>query len=205
MNRPRRSTRLFLAFVAALLVFATTCLASWVALWPIAVNHHFSWAHGRLLYVQEALEKHKATNGEYPDSLDKLAGLPEMALLDPWEHRFQYATNGDAYQLCSLGRDGEPGGVGFDTDIDLHTSFSAMQLPLSQFLFEAAGSQTTLCVAFLASVCALVASYVSTVRRTAEVASPSRLFRRLASHTALAVIVALFLAAYHFVVRNSGH
>ena len=194
-----------LAFLIALLVFATTCLASWVALRPFAVNHRFLWAHGSLLYIQEALEKHKATKDEYPDSLDELGDSSEKALLDPWERRFQYAKKGDAYQLCSLGRDGRPGGVGFDTDIHLDTSFSDMRLPLSQFLLQAAGSQAILWVAFLASACAGATSYVSTTRQPERVASRPRLFVRLASHTALAIIVAMFLAAYYFVISNSGH
>ena len=166
MTRPVYLTRALFAIIVALLVFATTCYASWVALWSVPVSNRFMWAHGILLYIEEALEKYKATKGEYPDSLEELSSVSEnMRLDDPWQRDFHYASKGQTYQLCSLGRDGQPGGVGFDTDIYVDTSLSDMQLPLSQFFFQARGSRASLLVACLAALCAGATSYLSITRQ----------------------------------------
>ena len=206
MTRPGYFTRALFAVIVALLVFATTCCASWVALRSVPVSNCFLWAHGSLLYIEEALEKYKATEGEYPDSLEELSSVPEnMRLDDPWQRDFHYARKGQTYQLCSLGRDGQPGGVGFDTDIHIDTSLSEMQLPLSQFYFQAPGSKASLLVACLAALCAGATSYLPITRQPDQVSSRPQLLVRLAVHTALAIVVAFFLAAYYVVVSNSGH
>jgi hypothetical protein len=205
MTRPAYVMRALFAVIVALLVFVTTCCASWVALRSVPVTNHFAWAQVTLRYIEEALEKYKATEGEYPESLDELSSVPENMRLDFWHQDLHYEIKGQTYQLCSLGRDGQPGGVGFDTDIYIDTSVSEMQLPLSQFFFDARGGKASLLVACLAALCAGATSFLSSTWHPDQMSSRPRLLVRLATHMALAVVVAFFLAAYYLVVSNSGH
>ena len=164
MTHPAYLTRALFAIIVALLVLGTTCYGSWVALWSVPVSNRFMWAHGSLLYIEEALEKYKAAKAQYPDSLEELSSVVEnLRLDDPWQREFHYASKGQTYQLCSLGRDGQPGGAGFDTDIYVDTALSDMPLPLSQFFFQARGSGASLLVAFLAALCAGATSYLSII------------------------------------------
>jgi general secretion pathway protein G len=50
----------------------------------------------------------------------KPGGYIERISKDPWQNDYQYVypgTHGKAYDLCSLGADGEPGGDGINADI----------------------------------------------------------------------------------------
>jgi general secretion pathway protein G len=50
----------------------------------------------------------------------KAGGYIERVSKDPWGNQYQYVfpgTHGKAYDLCSLGADGQPGGDGINADI----------------------------------------------------------------------------------------
>lgn len=70
---------------------------------------------------------------QMPDSLNDLVTNPgedactqwgpnpyakEKEILDPWKNEIVYEQNSDGFKLTSLGKDGAPGGEGFDADID---------------------------------------------------------------------------------------
>lgn len=70
---------------------------------------------------------------QLPDSLEQLTSAPssdvceswgptayvkEKELLDPWKNEFVYEQTSDGFKIVSLGKDGAPGGEGFDADID---------------------------------------------------------------------------------------
>jgi general secretion pathway protein G len=50
----------------------------------------------------------------------KVGGYVERVSKDPWGNEYQYVfpgTHGKAYDICSLGADGQPGGDGINADI----------------------------------------------------------------------------------------
>jgi len=89
-------------------------------------------AHSEILALHTALEGWSARNqGRYPPALAAvvmpdeqgrtlLAGALELPK-DPWGNEYVYARPTPGQQrpaLCSLGRDGKPGGAGEDADVD---------------------------------------------------------------------------------------
>lgn len=86
--------------------------------------------------LEEALNMYRLDSGFYPTSeqgLDALVEKPtsgniprswreggymERVPLDPWNHAFLFASDGQSYVLRSLGADGEEGGEGINADID---------------------------------------------------------------------------------------
>lgn len=59
---------------------------------------------------------------EKPADVEQWAGpyMPKDIPKDPWEHEYVYkypGEHGDEPDIISLGRDGQPGGEGFDADI----------------------------------------------------------------------------------------
>ena len=89
--------------------------------------------------IQEALGLYKLDNGFFPSTEQGLAALanqPEVGRIpenyqeggylnkvprDPWENNYIYLSPGvhdKDYDLISYGADGEPGGEGYDADIN---------------------------------------------------------------------------------------
>lgn len=83
--------------------------------------------------IEKAIELFAHDYGRWPEALDELITRPadiaeakwqqptlrEKDLSDPWGRRFGYKCPGDhgAYDVYSLGADGEPGGEGENTDV----------------------------------------------------------------------------------------
>lgn len=78
-------------------------------------------------------------NSRYPTTAEGLAALippPPADLpryepggyledgvpLDPWDHPYLYASEGRSFEIISLGRDGAPGGEGYDADLSSRRS-----------------------------------------------------------------------------------
>lgn len=61
----------------------------------------------------------KPTTGRIPDKFQE-GGYLKKTPLDPWNHPYVYLSPGvhDRYDLISYGADGEPGGDGFNADIN---------------------------------------------------------------------------------------
>lgn len=91
--------------------------------------------------IQTALDLYRLDNFKYPTTEQGLAALvkqPADTTLtnyraegylpavpkDPWQNPYQYASpgpDGKAYEVLSFGRDGKPGGDGYDADISSST------------------------------------------------------------------------------------
>jgi len=87
--------------------------------------------------LKGAVQLYYIDTGRYPSESDGLSALiaapkdvsgwrgpyldGDADLIDPWGHAFVYAIPGSAgpFGLTSLGRDGQPGGTGEDSDISL--------------------------------------------------------------------------------------
>ncbi len=70
------------------------------------------------------LSEYREKNGTFPDRLEKLfAGLDyskeeiEHESADGWGRPLNYETDGKTWRLSSYGSDGQPGGIGVETDI----------------------------------------------------------------------------------------
>jgi hypothetical protein len=210
------STRLLIAALIGLLVFATTYLACWVAIGNATQMDYRSWiiAQGEMHHILEMLSAYVEERGENPDSLDQLVALDGSAVthggsdvvLDPWGNAYRYMKTDGGFELSSLGRDGTLGGIGFDADIYVESAtFAERRLPLSQFLFEGAGSGIVFLTALVASLCAGAASCLSTDPRRDERLPRTQLLARLVGQSVSAVIVAVLLAAFHVMASQSGH
>ena len=94
-------------------------------------------AKNDLLLYESALDMYRMDNFKYPSAEEGLTALVQkpndpnltnwradgyvkQLQKDPWGHDYVYlapGTNGAAYDLYSLGADGQPGGSGLDADI----------------------------------------------------------------------------------------
>ncbi len=90
-------------------------------------------ARASMRSVENAIEMYKLDVGKYPDKMDDLITQPSDARnwdgpylkeksipRDPWGKPFVYLKPGEGgrpYDVVSLGRDGTPGGQGYDGDI----------------------------------------------------------------------------------------
>ena len=86
--------------------------------------------------ITGALKMYRLDNGTYPTSEQGLKALVEKPTtaplpgswaqggylsappLDAWQKPYEYQSDGMAFTIRSLGRDGKPGGEGVDADID---------------------------------------------------------------------------------------
>jgi hypothetical protein len=75
--------------------------------------------------IRDALEAHAAENeGQYPWTLDEILPRIEQRSvpLDAWKNEYFYVPPLDTgvFVLFSFGADTQPGGKGFDADLELH-------------------------------------------------------------------------------------
>ena len=91
----------------------------------------FNLAKSQVQTLAEKVQQYQNDTGTLPTSLDELVTQPGNAagwlgpyakaaeLKDPWGHAFVYRAPGEgqAFDLVSLGADGQPGGSSVDADI----------------------------------------------------------------------------------------
>jgi hypothetical protein len=73
----------------------------------------------QLAELAQSIESYRVDTNYYPERLEDLASgfyQPFLHAVDPFGNRYQYAPGTDEYVLTGLGRDGLPGGQGFDAD-----------------------------------------------------------------------------------------
>jgi general secretion pathway protein G len=84
--------------------------------------------------LQQAIRTFKLDNGRLPTSAEGLSvlvpppptdlknydpdGYMEQIPTDPWEHPYVYTTDGRHFEITCYGRDGAPGGEGYDADLN---------------------------------------------------------------------------------------
>lgn len=88
-------------------------------------------AQAQVQTVAEKIQQYEMDTGSLPNSLDDLVTAPGNAggwlgpyakpaeLKDPWNRAYEYRVPGDgaAFDLLSLGKDGQPGGDSVSADI----------------------------------------------------------------------------------------
>ena len=95
--------------------------------------------------MADTMEKHHATSGIYPKSMNEVRDMmtneltvgPGNQLLDGWERPFNFSLTGSNCLVTSYGRDGKPGGQGLDCDLTSKDWNPKAAFPtFKQFLFE---------------------------------------------------------------------
>lgn len=88
----------------------------------VQCEQHYIGAELEIANIERALEDFHADHGRYPQTLDALRPYfdSEAVPRDYWRRPFHYRMPGEhgPYDLWSYGRDGEPGGVGEDADVE---------------------------------------------------------------------------------------
>lgn len=96
------------------------------------------FAKGQIDTLKQAVNLFKMDHGKYPDSLQDLVTAPgwikkpfpeggylqqSSVPLDPWGNPFSYVQDSASrFTITCYGRDGQPGGAGYDADITNHDS-----------------------------------------------------------------------------------
>jgi ABC-type sugar transport system permease subunit len=120
----RLTVRLLLSPATALVVFVTAYFCAWRT---FSIFHGFDLQQTRqsLIKLRDDIEEYKETHGKLPEKLEDLDVVKKGFLrqndagqaLDGWMHPFVYEVEDGQYRLFSYGRDGEPGGEGWDADL----------------------------------------------------------------------------------------
>ena len=143
--------------------------------------------------IRQALSEYAREHRQYSDSLEQVPELKDRQFHDPWGHPYHYNKTATGYSLLSLGRDGKPGGVGLDSDIDSEQERIRLEPTLSQFLFDAKGSRTLLNVAILASCFAGLACYIASGPHGGRPVTASSMLLSIGTTIVGAILVSLFL------------
>jgi len=207
-----RKWRIAAASLTAGLIFIVTYLACWVQVGYPSKTVGSPYRY-RMDAITEALAKYVEIHKEYPHSLSDLrheqssGGLPftdSGELLDWWDHPFSYRRTPEGFELASLGRDGQIGGVGLDADIFLRDGVLSKEarMPLSQFLFETDSGTSVFITALIAS---LLAGGLWYGTNKAPERSRASLIASFVVTMAAACFIAANLAAFHVLAQHSGH
>lgn len=91
---------------------------------------------GNISSIEGALKMYRLDNGDYPTTEQGLKALVEKSTtppvpssfpqggylsappLDAWGKPYEYKSEGGAFTIKSLGKDGKPGGEGIDADVE---------------------------------------------------------------------------------------
>ena len=84
----------------------------------------------KMVPIETAIETFKQNTGKFPNKLEDLISCPkdfekswqgpylkESQLYDPWDNPYIHIFDPNDYQLISYGKDGKPGGKGYNADI----------------------------------------------------------------------------------------
>lgn len=208
--------RLIISAAVGLSVFIISCFAVWRMSPDTLMNNHYIEASTRSLIrdlnmrIAERMEN-GGTLPQSPRELTALAPHSERAGLkavrhgvpvDYWGCPLFYSVHGTSYTLKSYGRDGKPGGSGFDRDLDASNTTQSLDFTnpatwanppmpsLRQFLFELpSGGMVLSCV---------LSGYIAFLATLALV-RPEKLAKShvkgLALSIALTVLATVFFAA----------
>lgn len=116
-----------LLVVLAIIGLLTTVVV--INVLPMQGRAQVQKAKADIALLEQALEFHRLDTGRYPSTEEGLAALTRPTATgatikklpdDPWGRPYRYAMpgpDGRAFEISSLGADGEPGGEGPDADI----------------------------------------------------------------------------------------
>jgi hypothetical protein len=197
---------LLLGFATALVVAATAYLCAW---YRFRDSEHFNYEQAitrrSLDLLRAEIEDFRKTKGKLPATLPDLNAKQDVVdtrrFLDGWGRPFEFQVEGDNYRLFSYGRDGAPGGRGFDAD--LYSDQKGVSEPFTFWEFATDPQTMGLRVGcILAGVIAFPLCLLQSNPRTGE---RPRLAKVLAANAVTAVfciLAALVMASLHI---QPGH
>lgn len=127
-----------------LIAFLITLLVVWNTLPGTLLSHSFPLGSTRFQLVQMAkeLKREKEQMGVLPKTLTLAKSLSsDNALKDSWGHPLTYVISEGVPVVGTLGRDGKPGGVGFDADFTSESK--TIPRPTLVQLLQPTGNATT--------------------------------------------------------------
>jgi hypothetical protein len=135
--------RLWAALLTGLIAFATTLLVVWNTLPGVMLGHSFPMGYTRdtLRRVAVELKTEKEQTGAFPKTLAlSQHSRHDYQQKDSWGHPLTYEVREGKAIVGTLGRDGKPGGEGFDADF----TSEAKRLPRPTIgqLLQPTGSST---------------------------------------------------------------
>lgn len=109
--------QLWVAFVGGFVAFSVTALVV-LPILPATLSR-YPFASGytsfRLQSLAELVKKYKVEQGKFPKTLSEVA-QSKYEMQDSWGHPLIYEIRENRVIIGTLGRDGKPGGVGWDAD-----------------------------------------------------------------------------------------
>jgi hypothetical protein len=192
--------------VAALLIAGLVGAGAFLAAWSSyrSMSSYIRWHPQRLATL---VEEYKNIHGAYPTTLrDALVAEPVAADKDVWDHPYHYRVEGNTFRVESYGRDGRPGGEGFDSDATQDTAEPFVPT-LRQFLWDENAlwrdrrdAMRRVCWATTITTFA-VTLLIVTQQRGEQRSGTLRTVGCIAS----TMLAALAIAAVHTAMLTSGH
>ena len=128
MRMTPRQFRVATSLLSGLLVVAAGLISGWSEARGMSVyTLRPRWSHAQLQDLERAILAHRVTHGALPVELAALApparspswGVDDSGRpIDAWQRPIHYSVREDGtFLLISYAQDGEPGGVGLDSDL----------------------------------------------------------------------------------------
>lgn len=210
----RKHAGMFFAGLTGLIVFVTTYAAAWVQLGDnFTMNSEYLRGDTYLLrQLDAALAQHAQEEGAFPQTLEELDNSQrefpvdeEGRLIGQWRQSVHYRRLAEGYELATLGRDGEPGGLGGDADLESpgssRSKAPSLRLPFRYFAFEANGSWGVFLAALVGSL--MTANLAWSLPK--QLPNRNQLLGAVIVIAVGASVVAVFLAGFYVAAGNSGH
>ena len=154
------------------------------------------------------LEEHSRKTEAYPTTLKELSlsdDDPDLRVAasgnptDAWGHDYQFRVTEKTFELSSLGRDGKPGGVGLDADLDHrqspYDSTEEMRLTFQQFATDIDTSRIKRGCLILGGISSVV--IFSLLGDYSRRTSSLQLALSIAITIAGSIVMAMFMSALH--------
>ena len=204
--------RLAISMTSGMAVALIALLVAWHTIAPLPNVRHAQWFTQEILSeLSRAIPEYQQHTHALPQTLNDLRILKqtyflpfrkERELLDGWKRPFTYTVTETNYTVTSLGRDGNPGGVGLDCDLTLIDPKPMAAIPtLAQFLFDCPTLGIVLTCIFSGFLTFILCWFLAKPRqwtRQSVVALSAKLLATLIG----AILMALLLAVLHI---PSGH
>jgi general secretion pathway protein G len=207
MHGPTRSVvlRLLLSAAVGVAMAGVTFGTAFRAMRHASPYQDRHWgAFQTITRLKGVLEEFHQKTGRYPE---RLADLKDE-IPDPWNHPYDYRSDGQSYTLRSFGLDGKPGGPGLARDVDARDVIveedGAIKFPrygyfggptFRQYAFDLDTARPVEIACALAGVFAAVACFV-TLRNRSRIRLAGMVGNLLLTLLAC-FVVTLFITALH--------
>ncbi len=167
----RIGIRVAISTNVGILVAAIALVVAWRNIGGMGEVRPEQWAtHQAMSDIDGLIQMHRNATRTLPRSLEELRRRDESWIhfqrdengrpLDGWGRPLLYSVDGAKYVVTSLGRDGQPGGVGWDCDLSNIDQWPKKAVPtIGQFL----GHPVTRGIVFTCLACGILAFFVSLV------------------------------------------